>query len=220
MGVHHPHTELVVDVGTEVIVQSAGRASWINPSWEQAVAQTHGVAWRTRRSRCSPFLAASRFVPIRSAPGDGVDPLVAGILDTFSFEFATGSSVARRDRRGVSYIYFGYVFDPTSTTVSTPLDQVMAQRSGVCQDFAHLAVGAFRAVVSRPAMSAATSRPIRHPVNRRRSVPTHRMHGARCGFPNTAGSISTRRTTSSDPIVMSPSGGAATMPTSRRSAVS
>ena len=32
------------------------------------------------------------------------------------------------------------------TEVSTPLDEVIASRRGVCQDFAHLAVGCFRSL--------------------------------------------------------------------------
>ncbi len=36
-------------------------------------------------------------------------------------------------------------YDPASTDVSTPVDQVLSQRSGVCQDFAHLGIAALRA---------------------------------------------------------------------------
>ena len=45
-----------------------------------------------------------------------------------------------------SRIHRDFVFDPGVTTVSTPLVEVMAHRRGVCQDFAHLAVGALRSV--------------------------------------------------------------------------
>jgi transglutaminase-like putative cysteine protease len=39
---------------------------------------------------------------------------------------------------------FGY--EPNSTEVSTPLSAVVAQRRGVCQDFAHVAIGCLRAL--------------------------------------------------------------------------
>ncbi|PWC85068.1 transglutaminase family protein [Azospirillum sp. TSO5] len=39
-----------------------------------------------------------------------------------------------------------FAFDPTATTVATPLAAVMRNRRGVCQDFAHIAVGCARAV--------------------------------------------------------------------------
>ena len=37
-------------------------------------------------------------------------------------------------------------YDPTATTVSTPLPAVMELRRGVCQDFAHLAIGCLRSL--------------------------------------------------------------------------
>lgn len=43
-------------------------------------------------------------------------------------------------------IFSEFKFDPTTTTVATPLEQVLKQRSGVCQDFAHLAIGCLRSV--------------------------------------------------------------------------
>jgi transglutaminase-like putative cysteine protease len=43
-------------------------------------------------------------------------------------------------------IHQHFAFDARATTVRTPLDEVFKLRRGVCQDFAHLAVGALRAM--------------------------------------------------------------------------
>jgi len=43
-------------------------------------------------------------------------------------------------------IYQDFDFDPSSTTVNTPVTQVFKQRKGVCQDFAHLMLACFRSV--------------------------------------------------------------------------
>ncbi|GAB3480423.1 transglutaminase family protein [Marinomonas epiphytica] len=43
-------------------------------------------------------------------------------------------------------IFSEFTFDPNATTVATPLEQVLEQRRGVCQDFAHLAIGCLRSV--------------------------------------------------------------------------
>jgi len=43
-------------------------------------------------------------------------------------------------------IYEEFHYLPGSTTVSTPTDEVLRRRQGVCQDFAHLAVGCLRSV--------------------------------------------------------------------------
>lgn len=42
-------------------------------------------------------------------------------------------------------IYRDFTYDPTFTTIATPLSDVLNFRRGVCQDFAHLAIGCLRA---------------------------------------------------------------------------
>ncbi len=42
-------------------------------------------------------------------------------------------------------IYKDFTYDPTFTTIATPLSDVLQFRRGVCQDFAHLAIGCLRA---------------------------------------------------------------------------
>jgi transglutaminase-like putative cysteine protease len=46
----------------------------------------------------------------------------------------------------VERIYREFTYDPVSTTVSTPVADVLAHRRGVCQDFAHLAIGCLRSL--------------------------------------------------------------------------
>ena len=43
-------------------------------------------------------------------------------------------------------IFTDFTFDPNATDVSTPLADVLNSRRGVCQDFAHLAVGCLRSL--------------------------------------------------------------------------
>ena len=42
-------------------------------------------------------------------------------------------------------IYRDFTYDPAFTTIATPLSEVLSFRRGVCQDFAHLAIGCLRA---------------------------------------------------------------------------
>ena len=53
--------------------------------------------------------------------------------------FEGASDLARRIRREFAY-------EPESTTIGTSLDDVLEQRRGVCQDFAHLAIGCLRSL--------------------------------------------------------------------------
>jgi transglutaminase-like putative cysteine protease len=41
-------------------------------------------------------------------------------------------------------IHRDFIFDPEFTTLATPLATVLEHRRGVCQDFAHLAIGCLR----------------------------------------------------------------------------
>jgi len=43
-------------------------------------------------------------------------------------------------------IHADFTYDPVATTIATPLEQVLAQRRGVCQDFAHLAIACLRSL--------------------------------------------------------------------------
>ncbi|KAA5606740.1 transglutaminase family protein [Roseospira marina] len=43
-------------------------------------------------------------------------------------------------------IHTDFTYDPTATTIATPLGQVMQDRRGVCQDFAHVMIGAMRSL--------------------------------------------------------------------------
>jgi transglutaminase-like putative cysteine protease len=43
-------------------------------------------------------------------------------------------------------IHSEFVFDRTATSVSTPIAEVLRERRGVCQDFAHLGIGCLRSI--------------------------------------------------------------------------
>lgn len=43
-------------------------------------------------------------------------------------------------------IFTEFEFDPTATDVGTPLSQVLANKRGVCQDFAHFMIGCLRSI--------------------------------------------------------------------------
>ncbi len=51
-------------------------------------------------------------------------------------------AVADLNRR----IFSDFKYDPTATTVATPLAEVLAKRRGVCQDFAHLTIAGLRSL--------------------------------------------------------------------------
>ena len=67
------------------------------------------------------------------------------------FRYAAPSFPAERPilsalRDLTSRIHADFKFDSRATTVNTPLDELLQLRRGVCQDFAHLAVGCVRSM--------------------------------------------------------------------------
>jgi transglutaminase-like putative cysteine protease len=104
------------------------------PAWESV----RGLC-RTDRSRlaleASEFTFASPLIPIDEAfaeyarPSFTVNrPLLEAVLDL------------------TARIHADFSFDPTATTLSTPVSDVLKQRRGVCQDFAHLQIACLRSL--------------------------------------------------------------------------
>jgi transglutaminase-like putative cysteine protease len=60
--------------------------------------------------------------------------------------FTPGRSVFEATTDLVQRIYSDFEFKPGFTTLATPLTEVMEQRKGVCQDFAHLGIACMRSI--------------------------------------------------------------------------
>jgi len=135
-GVHRAHTALVVEANSEVLVTARPTLGSSEP-WEQVVASLHAMRG-TEALSIGPFLARSHFVDLAA---DGAE---LRRLAEASFPAGRGVIDGCRDLCAALHRSFG--FDPTATDVSTPLGVVLEQRRGVCQDFAHLAVGCLRSM--------------------------------------------------------------------------
>jgi transglutaminase-like putative cysteine protease len=76
-------------------------------------------------------------------------PLVRSGLELSAFArdcFPAGEPLLTGTRRLSERIYREFKFDPSATTVSTPLEEVLVHRRGVCQDFAHLGIACLRSL--------------------------------------------------------------------------
>lgn len=130
------HEKLVVtaDSLVEVDVPDENRSALGASSWEQAMPQSG------ERSEPGDRAAAVEFV---------LDLSVPEITDTVR-EYAEPSFDAGRPLRDVVVdlthrIFTDFTYKSGSTTVSTKVADVLDARSGVCQDFARLAIACLRA---------------------------------------------------------------------------
>jgi transglutaminase-like putative cysteine protease len=104
----------------------------IAPPWEVVQEQVR-QARTPEQFEATEFVFTSPYVP----QSQGV------------IEFALGSFTPRRPFVEAAIdlmhrIHDDFIYDSQATNVSTPVDEVLANRRGVCQDFAHLALGCFR----------------------------------------------------------------------------
>lgn len=131
--VQQSHLQLEISATAELDVRS--------PSLPEPAATQPWEAARAERQQLPGAQAAmSRLFALPST----VVPLNAQAADYARESFTPGRPLLEAALDLVSRIYQDFEYDPTSTTVTTPVTEVLERRRGVCQDFAHLAIAALR----------------------------------------------------------------------------
>jgi transglutaminase-like putative cysteine protease len=133
-GLHRPHDGLTVEAVSDVRVW-AQELPRVDPAWERVGATVAGLRGPVALD-VAPFAAPSRFVT--------VDANRLALYQFASGSFLPGRPIVDATTALCTQIFETFAFDPTFTEVSTPLDTVLAERRGVCQDFAHFAVACLR----------------------------------------------------------------------------
>ena len=130
----HQKLELAVATEVRVLNERAFNESSASPPWEQACRMLQEdpdpeiIEARLFRLD-SPFVATRRNFRAYAEPSFTPDrPLLEAVADL--------------NQR----IYEEFTYDPHFTTVATPLNEVLRERRGVCQDFAHLAIACLRSL--------------------------------------------------------------------------
>lgn len=103
-------------------------------------------AWETVRE--ASRVATSTFdLEVREAvfPSSLV-PNLPALADYAAGSFAVGRPLLDAVLDLTRRIHGDFRFDAKATTTATPLEQVIRNRSGVCQDFAHIQIGCLRAL--------------------------------------------------------------------------
>ncbi|MGZ8191270.1 MAG: transglutaminase family protein [Methylococcaceae bacterium] len=152
--IQQAHKQLTVTAISEVTVFPKQNAlDSFNPlSWEQvrnllqeapvqgqSQNQTQGQNQQQHQDQASEILDARQYV---------LDsPMVIAnyqLADYAQPSFLPNRSLVDVVRDLMQRIYRDFTYDPSFTTIATPLSDVLAHRRGVCQDFAHLAIGCLR----------------------------------------------------------------------------
>jgi transglutaminase-like putative cysteine protease len=133
--IQRPHEQLVVTAVSDVQVSppEPGLFDRIDPTpWEAIRDQLHD-------DRSPAGVNAVEFT--LDSPMVAVDDLLA---DYARPSFAAGRPLEEAVHDLMRRIHADFKYDPDFSSLATPLGEVLEHRSGVCQDFAHLAIGCLR----------------------------------------------------------------------------
>ncbi len=132
------HDELQVSVTSEIETRPRPTQDFFSTiAWEQAVRDTMADPRYSNRDCLDArlYVLDSPFVRQHES-------LVRYALNSFQPGRNMLDAVLDLNLR----IFNEFAYDPDSTTVATPLSEVLATKRGVCQDFAHLAIGCMRSL--------------------------------------------------------------------------
>jgi len=132
--IQQAHTELTVTAISEVEVKSYGTLleNAFPISWEQAIEYI-------RTSRDADVIDTQQFL----LESDYIE--FSDEIDAYSkASFTTDRPLVEAVEEFMHRIYEDFEYDPHFSNIATPLEDVLAHRKGVCQDFAHLAIAGLR----------------------------------------------------------------------------
>jgi transglutaminase-like putative cysteine protease len=131
--VNRPHRELEVHTRSRVRVQAPPPLDCADTQAWEAVRERLRYAAGRPFEPVNEFVHASPFVPALDA-----------LRDWAAAELTPGRPVAEVGLALMARVHDEFRYRSASTEVDTPLAEVFEQREGVCQDFAHLLIGALR----------------------------------------------------------------------------
>ncbi len=137
LGINEEHSELVIHARSTVEVRPREPIDVERGTpWEQLLPLLN-----ERRPRDKNDLAAIDYATPSPETRTAND-----VADYAKPSFPQGRPVLAAAWSLTTRIFADFKFDRTATDVSTPVSKVLADRRGVCQDFAHLALACFRAM--------------------------------------------------------------------------
>lgn len=143
--VGQPHQQTVVTATSHVKVEPVIGAEGAARADRLQETAGHSPAWESVRQRLQTDLNPD-LVEARQFVMDS--PLVTVFPELVRYaapSFPNGRPILEAAYDLMQRIYQEFDFVPGVTTITTPLGEVLQQRRGVCQDYAHLMVGCLRA---------------------------------------------------------------------------
>ncbi len=131
--VHRPHTSLVVE-STVVVEVGLQPVPSVSTAWEDVVVSAQ-AARDDLAIELGPYLASTVSTPF-----------LTGLAELTEHEFTPGRPIVAAVSGLCQRMFAAFAFDAGFSDVTTPIADVLAERRGVCQDFAHVACAALRSL--------------------------------------------------------------------------
>jgi transglutaminase-like putative cysteine protease len=133
--IEEPHRELsVTAVNVIELDPTSPPSAALTPSWERVRDNLRAPSSPEVLTACqftfdSTYVSIDEKLAAYAAPSFSAGrPILEGVLDL------------------TARIHAEFRYDPSATTIATPILEVLQQRHGVCQDFAHLQIGCLRSL--------------------------------------------------------------------------
>jgi transglutaminase-like putative cysteine protease len=105
-----------------------------------------GPAWETARQWLADDLGPEMLAAREFCFESPLVPFSIGVRNFAAPSFPAGRPLLSAVSELTERIFHDFAYDPGFTTITTPLEEVLQYRRGVCQDFAHLAIGCLRSM--------------------------------------------------------------------------
>ncbi|HWX20140.1 MAG TPA: transglutaminase family protein [Candidatus Binatia bacterium] len=135
IGVQTPHRQLVITSRSRVAV---------SPAFIPEPLET--PAWEIVRARCRDDHSGRALEAHEFTYASPLVPIAEEFADYAKASFAPARPVLDAVSDLTRRIHEDFTFDPTATTVTTPVAKVFRERRGVCQDFAHFQLACLRSL--------------------------------------------------------------------------
>lgn len=133
--IENPHNEIEVTGRTRVVTRaSVFDAGWSSPAWEEVASMLHKPP-SAELITASEFTLPSPFIPVS-----------AELADYARTVFLPGKPILAACFELAKQVHRDFKYDQKATNILTPLTEVLKNRKGVCQDFAHLCISALRSI--------------------------------------------------------------------------
>ena len=142
--IRQPHEVMTIIINSQVQVEPQPGTCG-QPIREELLATSAQSTWEEVRDRLRSDLSPATLDARQYVMPSPLVPVLSELAGYANVSFSAKRPVIEAVYDLMVRVFREFAFVPGATTIATPLSTVLAERRGVCQDFAHLMIGCLRA---------------------------------------------------------------------------